>query len=83
MFYCQEMANWVSKYVCMYVRVIVAVEEGQGKDRHRDVYFKLATPRLQSSPNFHLSFCAILTLKLWSSDLLIPPGSGGPSVPSK
>lgn len=39
------------------------------------VYFKLSTPHLKLSPNFHLSFCAtILTLKLWNSDLLIPPG---------
>ena len=39
------------------------------------VYFKLSTTHLKLSPNFHLSFCAtILTLKLWNSDLLIPPG---------
>lgn len=30
----------------MYVCIFVAVEEEQDKDRHRDVYFKLATPRL-------------------------------------
>lgn len=64
--------NWVSKYVvyvCMYVCIFAAVEEEQDEARHRrDIeggYFKLATPHLKLSPNFHHSFCVvILMLKL-------------------
>lgn len=38
------------------------------------IYVKLVIPHVKLSPNFHLSFCAmILMLKLWSPDL-IPPG---------
>lgn len=37
--------------------------------------FKLATPHLKSSSNFHQSFCAIiLMLKMCSLDRLMPPG---------
>lgn len=51
------MGEQVCLSVCLSVCIFVAVEEGQGKDGHRDVCFKLATPRLQLSPNLQLISC--------------------------